>query len=268
MIHILRLIGARGALRLPGESGVRLAPIAMIVVFLFVSLSAFGQIFPDQERLDVIEVTDGSILVGRIIDDVPDRYVEIELYGGSTFVIAYENIADRRQRRNPDYGSTWIKVEIGEGASGATTGGDTGPAANGTGAGSDDATATDVSGAANEIDRWIFPVGVGYFSYDGGQPFVELGAARRIGTNWYGGLNAHYFIPDIAIPLFTAAYTAGPNRPLYMLDFIGVPAGLLGGNPFFSIVEFGVAFNGFSLNAMALIDPDQFSPGFSVGFVF
>lgn len=92
----------------------------VLLLLVFIGLGVFAQVFPDEEQLDVIEVSDGSVLVGRIIEDVPDRYVQIEVYGGSTFVIAYENIVDRRQRRNPDYGTSWIKVEIGEAPAGMT----------------------------------------------------------------------------------------------------------------------------------------------------
>jgi hypothetical protein len=92
-----------------------------LLLCVFIGMGVFAQVFPDAEHLDVIQVTDGSILVGRVIEDVPDRYIEIELYGGSTFVVAYENIVSRRQRRNPDYGTSWIKVEIGEGVNSIST---------------------------------------------------------------------------------------------------------------------------------------------------
>jgi hypothetical protein len=62
--------------------------------------------------LDVVTLTDGTVLKGVILEQVPDRYLEIELYGGSTFVLGYEQIESVERETNPDYSPTWIKVDL------------------------------------------------------------------------------------------------------------------------------------------------------------
>jgi hypothetical protein len=75
---------------------------------------AFAQVFPERENLDVVYISDGSVLRGKIIENFIDRYVKIEIYGGTTFVIAYENIDAIEEEPNPDYNLQWIRVEIGD----------------------------------------------------------------------------------------------------------------------------------------------------------
>lgn len=93
--------------------------IARVVVLsvLFVGFALFpatveGQVFPRREFLDVITVADGSVLKGKIIEHVPDRYVVIELYGGSSFVLGYETIESIEREENPDYSLAWVKKRI------------------------------------------------------------------------------------------------------------------------------------------------------------
>ncbi|MFP4152323.1 MAG: hypothetical protein ACLFSV_05725 [Alkalispirochaeta sp.] len=57
--------------------------------------------------------TDGSVLRGRIVEDVSGEYLTIEIYGGSAFVVAYANVERVRKERNPDYGMAWITVRPG-----------------------------------------------------------------------------------------------------------------------------------------------------------
>lgn len=73
----------------------------------------FGQVFPKTEFLDVVTLSDGTVLQGIIVDEVPDRYVEIELWGGSRFVLGTDQIESIGEIENPDYGTNWIKIDRG-----------------------------------------------------------------------------------------------------------------------------------------------------------
>ncbi|MDA3951378.1 MAG: hypothetical protein PF508_19380 [Spirochaeta sp.] len=88
-----------------------------LLLFAF-SHNLVAQVYPDREELDVVRLVDGTILKGVILEQVPDRYLEIELYGGSTFVLGYEQIESVEREANPDYGTTWIKIELGAGSGG------------------------------------------------------------------------------------------------------------------------------------------------------
>lgn len=88
--------------------------LIVVVIFTFCTTLAYGQIFPGEENLDVLYLTDGTIMRGVVREDVPERYLEMEIYGGSTFVLSYENIERRDQEENPDYGTAWIKVDVGD----------------------------------------------------------------------------------------------------------------------------------------------------------
>jgi hypothetical protein len=96
--------------------------IFCLLLFSF-SHVAVAQVYPDLEELDVVRLVDGTVLKGVILEDVPERYLEIELYGGSTFVLGYEQIESVEREANPDYGTTWIKIDLGDwdAASGETT---------------------------------------------------------------------------------------------------------------------------------------------------
>ncbi|MDA3950849.1 MAG: hypothetical protein PF508_16705, partial [Spirochaeta sp.] len=73
---------------------------------------AFAQIFPEEETLDVVYTTDGSVLRGRIVEDVPEEYLTIEIYGGSRFVIAVENIVEISTTPNGDYGKSATEYTV------------------------------------------------------------------------------------------------------------------------------------------------------------
>jgi hypothetical protein len=92
-----------------------------ILCLLLVSFShdLIAQVYPDREELDVVRLVDGTVLKGVILEEVPERYLEIQLYGGSTFVLGFEQIESVEQETNPDYGTRWIKVDLGDW--GATT---------------------------------------------------------------------------------------------------------------------------------------------------
>lgn len=111
----------------------RSCSVCMVLVLCIGVSSLLGaQVFPDREYLDVVTLSDGTILKGVITETVPDRYLEIELYGGSTFVLAFAQIEAVEREPNPDYATTWIKVDLdalsraqtgpGDGSAGASPG--------------------------------------------------------------------------------------------------------------------------------------------------
>lgn len=64
----------------------------------------FAQIFPEEEYLSVVELMDGSVLRGRIVEEAASGDVMVvEIYGGSRFVIAAENIVEISTVANGDY---------------------------------------------------------------------------------------------------------------------------------------------------------------------
>ncbi len=97
--------------RMCGAAGT-VAVFAMILFLVIPTAPVDAQVFPQEEQLDVVRLVDGTVLRGVITERVPDRYVEIQLWGGSTFVLGFDSIESIEQEENPDYGTTWIKVEI------------------------------------------------------------------------------------------------------------------------------------------------------------
>jgi hypothetical protein len=93
--------------------------IGLVFVFLLLSTVAFAQVYPNLPELDVVRLVDGTVLKGRITDEVDERYLVIELYGGSSFVLDYAAIESVDTEPNPDYGETWIKVDISDEAASA-----------------------------------------------------------------------------------------------------------------------------------------------------
>lgn len=53
--------------------------------------------------LDVVETKDGNVLKGMILEQVPNQYYKIEVYGGSVFIIKNENVIKIRKEKNPYY---------------------------------------------------------------------------------------------------------------------------------------------------------------------
>ncbi len=74
-----------------------------------------AQVFPDLEYLHVVYLRDGSVLRGEILEDDPEGPVAVMIYGGTTFVVARENVERIEEEPNPDYGKTWLQIDIGEG---------------------------------------------------------------------------------------------------------------------------------------------------------
>ncbi|MFP4210015.1 MAG: hypothetical protein ACLFR8_02135 [Alkalispirochaeta sp.] len=154
------------------------------VVFMAVAATAFPQVFPDQEFLDVVRVIDGSVLKGRIVEDRPDEYLAIELYGGSIFTVAYANIQSVSRQRNPDYQTTYLRLQLGDFTGADTTSEDR----------SDAAVETDDDTRARRPDpMWIWPVSLGAADMGGFSPYIQAGGARRIGSSWYAGSHLHVF---------------------------------------------------------------------------
>lgn len=108
----------------------------LTLLFILCSASLWGQIFPDEEYLYLITTVDDSVLRGRVTDDTdgieefmvdaarrqqgmdpllpPGSTLTLEIYGGSQFVIAAENIVLITRRRNPDFGKTPRVLPIAE----------------------------------------------------------------------------------------------------------------------------------------------------------
>jgi hypothetical protein len=84
--------------------------VCLLLIIFSHNLDA--QVYPRHEMLDVVTLTDGTVLKGLITEIVPDRYVEIEVYGGSVFVLGFAQIESITEQPNPDYSPTWIKVDL------------------------------------------------------------------------------------------------------------------------------------------------------------
>jgi hypothetical protein len=114
---------------------IRRFSLVLLLCLLLVSFShnLIAQVYPDREELDVVRLVDGTVLKGVILEEVPERYLEIQLYGGSTFVLGFEQIESVEREANPDYGTTWIKVDLSDwdataaGTTANATPGDSGP---------------------------------------------------------------------------------------------------------------------------------------------
>jgi hypothetical protein len=94
---------------------IRRYSFALILCLLLIAFShtLVAQVYPDRQELDVVRLVDGTVLKGVILEEVPERYLEIQLYGGSTFVLGFEQIESVEQEANPDYGTRWIKIDLG-----------------------------------------------------------------------------------------------------------------------------------------------------------
>lgn len=246
---------------------------AIGLLLLLTATVTWGQVFPDREYLDVVTISDGSVLVGRISENLPERYVEIEVYGGSVFVVAHENITSIEQRENHDYGETWIRIELGalSAAGGGSDGNDVADAPG-------DATGEGAGDGSLAARKWRFPVGLGgAYADDRPMVFLDGGAMRRIGNSWYGGLNVHLFMTDLGmglpvspIPLVTAGYGPDPDAFLLMADFMVMPPVPGWGNPVFYLADIGAAIRRVSAGLFILGWADRPVAGFgiSVGYVF
>jgi hypothetical protein len=90
--------------------------LSVLVLVTLLTLHLSAQVFPERETLDVVRISDGSVLRGKIIENFVDRYVTIEIYGGSIFTVAYENIEAIEEEPNPDYNMQWLRIEVSPGA--------------------------------------------------------------------------------------------------------------------------------------------------------
>jgi len=62
----------------------------LLLLILMIALFSVSSLC--QERQDIIYMTNGNILKGIIVENVPNDYVKIELEGGSLFTVKYEEI--------------------------------------------------------------------------------------------------------------------------------------------------------------------------------
>lgn len=226
--------------------------LAVVLAGLVVAV-AHGQIFPEEEYIDVLYIMDGSTIRGRIIEsDTPDR-VRVEIFGGSVFAVAERNIERIEQVPNPDYGREPLHIDLEERAA--------------TGA------ATRAAEKAPPLrPRWIFPVSLG-IEFSDADPYITAGAAHRLGDKWYGGVDTiTFFNNPIPFPLLLVGYGQVPAERLYLAGLLLLPAGTATDETV-GAVQFGIAFNRFSINAMFT----TFSPGkaglgrdggLSIGYVF
>lgn len=84
----------------------RRAVLAFVVAgVLIVTVPLAAQVFPERQHLDVIDLVDGSILVGVITENSEPDPVRITLWGGNEFIVDRSNIQRIRSIRNTDYGS-------------------------------------------------------------------------------------------------------------------------------------------------------------------
>jgi len=177
-----------------------------------------AQVFPEEETLDVVRISDGSVLRGRIIENFVDRYVKIEIYGGSIFTVAYENIESISEVRNPDYQTQWLRIEIDPQA----------------------LTGEPVEEGATERVRGEYLGDGGFLTLYGGYAAVEydggdwqdtldtVDARNEDGSNATFGLSYGYFVqarPDVAPWWLWGLRTGFAYAPKSVYAFIDDPAG-------------------------------------------
>jgi len=92
----------------------RISACVVVAAFLLFPTVLSAQIYPRTEELDRITLSDGTVLTGIITERVPDKYLQIELYGGSSFVLGFDQIESIDRVANPDYSPMWIKVDLAE----------------------------------------------------------------------------------------------------------------------------------------------------------
>lgn len=88
-----------------------------LTVLLIVTVPLAAQVFPEREHLDVIDLIDGSILVGVITEDEEPDPVRITLWSGTEFVVDRDNIERIRSAQNTGYGKgveTYVHGPVGE----------------------------------------------------------------------------------------------------------------------------------------------------------
>lgn len=109
--------------------------VGIVALWVVCTSPLWGQVFPEEEYLSVVTTVDGSVIRGVITDDVDlDEFsidaarirqglkplhpsyssLAIEIYGGSIFVIAAENIQHITERRNPDFGASPPTISLEE----------------------------------------------------------------------------------------------------------------------------------------------------------
>jgi hypothetical protein len=177
----------------------RVSAVFAVCLLLFAfSHNLVAQVYPDREELDVIHLVDGTVLKGVILEEVPEQYLEIKLYGGSTFVLGYEQIESVEREANPDYGTKWIKVDLGRLDAGSVASGDDGVDAQDTGPRPLSAGGHLVSAYSFGMIPYLLGIssGMGGFSaedWDGTLPDTEIEDSNlQYGDTFYAGLGLAY----------------------------------------------------------------------------
>ncbi|MDA3948748.1 MAG: hypothetical protein PF508_05925 [Spirochaeta sp.] len=231
--------------------------LTLTIIFIIVAAAAFSQVFPEEEFLDVVRVTDGSVLKGRIVEDQPDEYLAIELYGGSVFTVAYANIQSVSEQRNPDYQTTYLRLQLGDFTAEAEP--TDVPA-------EDDGVVEDAGDTRWPNPTWVWPVSLGAGGMGGFNPYVQAGGARRVGSALYAGALVHVFFEyPYPVPLLMVGYGRDPGRFLILGSFVAIPPDTIAGDSWFTVSRLSVAIN--RISAHAFVSSDTTFGG-GIGYIF
>lgn len=233
-------------------------------LLLLVAAPLLAQVFPDEEYVDVLRLSDGSILRGVITEEEPERYVAIEIYGGSRFVVSTANIVSRSRERNIDYGTKYLRIDLGdlEFPSDRNPGGDD---AVGGASPVEDASSGDNAGRWPD-PNWIRPVTLGVGTggpTDDVDFYSQLGGARAIGDFLYVGAIVHvFFLDPIPYPLGLVGYGDEAGRFLVTTSFLPM------GSSF--VAQLGITVRRVRIAGYTAIDYGGgfFGGGVSLGYLF
>lgn len=229
--------------------------ISICVLFGLTSI-ALGQAFPEMEYLDAVLVADGSTLRGRIVEEVPESHLVIEIFGGSSFTVLWRNILAVRQERNPYYGREYPSLDM------------------------EDLLASELEHREAQLARrrkaeaegrwppeWIWPVSLGIGFRDG--PYGQLGGARQIGTGpWYTGLTAHVFLQDpMPYPFLTVARGEVPQERLLIGKLLVLPPGVVGSS-WVGAAQIAYSFQRLILSAYVSFGSSAPTGGIGLGYLF
>jgi hypothetical protein len=234
--------------------GVRI--LISICVLFGVATIAFGQAFPEMEYLDTVLVADGSTLRGRIVEEVPESHLVIEILGGSTFTVAWRNILAVRQERNPYYGREYPSLDM------------------------EDLLASELALREEQLARrrkmeaegrwppeWIWPVSLGIDFQEG--PYGQVGGARQIGTGpWYTGLTAHVSLNDpLPLPFLMVARGEVPQERLLIGKLLILPPGVVGSS-WVGGAQIGYSFRRLIISTYLAFGSGAPSGGIGLGYLF
>lgn len=239
-------------------SFVAIRNVFVVVALICVAWGISAQVFPELEYVDILRLTDGSVLKGHVVEDRTSEYMIVEIYGGSRFFVLYENIESRSVQRNPDYGTEYLRLTIGDFE---RPGGES------------EAVQISEDGARWPDPLWVWPIMLGFggvtptTSFDG---FIEAGGLRKIGTSsTYLGLMAHAFFQfPIPFPYPAIGYGENPETFLANGGFLVLPPGVATDSWIYSGVV-GVSIRRITISAyFAAFDGAVNSIGIGGGYLF